>query len=578
MKTRQYKNTFPLGLVLFGLVLAIYKATFRAAEMGADWSVVFTLAGLDGFYIALFLMIGILHGVARVSVLRVMLWLLLVFMAFIYLVDSFVLLALDEHAPLFEIGRYAPELGVVLSFFDIKAYTAILLFLVSMFVVRRLTSGLKKASVVLLVIVFSFGSLAAAYAPQPLVRYAMLSPVGLLEGIKPQTPVSSYSTEQIDFYVSLEVESTIIPATKPDIILLVVESLSSINSKKISGRVVNLLTGFDELTEQGLLFPNFFANHQASEGGIIALLGGYPPMHFPTASPYMFDEFAIQPSVIADYRKQGYFTEFLTNSDLTFIGLNHYLDGLGFDRSRGRDDVAIMRVAPRVVQDAPSDALLYDEALETVRQLSATHQPFLLAIATTSTHLPYRHPEGGPDTPQAVWQWSLQELTAFYQQLSADGYFEHGILLITGDHRQMRPLSENETLSFGGSARARVPLLVIGNGYPAGVIDERLFQQSDLLRMLGRIQLPATRLSPQPIWVERYNRKFGRIELIDNLSVFDEADLGRHEYALKVVGDRIEWLGEKPAFARRAEIRIHTQRSLHQRIRTSTREQVIQKP
>lgn len=539
-----------------------------AIEMAAGWQTFLIFAGLDSFYISLLLLVGILHGYTRPVVLRAVFWLALIFMTFIYLVDSFVLLALDEHAPLFDVGRYSPELGVVLSFFDAMAYAAILLLLASMFVACAFSPAVKKTSfVLLLTALLSFG-LAAAYTPQSLARYAMLNPVDLLEGVRPQAPLSSYSAEQIQFYTGLERELVEIPASKPDIILLVIESLSSINSKKVSG-AGDLLTGFDRLAEQGVLFRNFFANHQASEGGVIALLGGYPPIHFPTASPYMFDEFAIQPSVTNEYRQQGYFVEFLTNSDLGFIGLNHYLDGLGLDRSRGRDEIDAMRTAPRIVQDAPSDALLYGEALQTVRRLSAGQQPFLLTIATTSTHLPYTHPEGGADSPEAVWEWSMAQLTKFYRQLSESGYFENGILLVTGDHRQMRPLTAVETARYGGSARARVPLLVIGKDYPAGNIDGRFFQQSDLLRMLGKIQQPETSLSPQPIWVERYNRKYGRIELIDSLSVFDEADLGRHEYRLKAPGNRIEWLGEKPDFARRVETRIHAQRSLHQRVRSS---------
>lgn len=544
-------------------------------EMASDWQTFLIFIGLDAFFIALVFLTGILTGFANPRILRAALWLVLVFMSFTYLVDSFVLLALDEHAPLFEIGRYSPELGVVLSFFDARAYGAILLLLVLMFFVCAFTPAMKKASFAALLSVLLFGGLAMAYAPQPLARYAMLNPVELLESIGPQPTFPSYTAGQTVFYTGLERDAVAIPASKPNIILLVIESLSSINSKKVSDGT-DLLAGFDKLTEEGLLFRNFFANHQASEGGVIALLGGYPPMHFPTATPYMFDEFAIQPSVTAEYQQQGYFTEFLTSSDLAFIGLNHYLDGLKLDRSRGRDEVDAMRLAPRVVQDAPSDALLYAEAMLTVQRLSSDHQPFLLVIATTSTHLPYSHPEQGPDTPQAVWQWSMQQLTKFYRQLSEDGYFENGVLLITGDHRQMRPLTEMETDRYGGSARARVPLLVIGKDYQRGVIDERFFQQSDLLRMVGKIQQPKTRLSPNPIWVERYNRKYGRIEFIDSLSVFDEADSGRHEYRLKMTGNRIEWLAEKPGFARQVELRIHAQRSLHQRIRSGTENQAVQ--
>jgi hypothetical protein len=239
------------------------------------------------------------------------------------------------------------------------------------------------------------------------------------------------------------------------------------------------------------------------------------------------------------------------------------------DRSRGRDEVDAMRNAPRVVQDAPPDTLLYREALFSLRQLRKKGQPFLLTMATTSTHLPYTHPEGGPDTPAAVWDWSMRQLVRFCAELSEMGFFDHGILLITGDHRQMRPVSDAETLRYGDSARARVPLLVIGKGFQGGRIDDRFFQQSDLLRMLGRINQPGLPLSPYPLWVERYNRKYGHIELIDSLAVFDEDDEGRHEYRLRVPGDRIEWTGRVPPFARKLELRIHAQRSMHQQKRQS---------
>lgn len=198
-------------------------------------------------------------------------------------------------------------------------------------------------------------------------------------------------------------------------LLVIVESLSSINSNKTSG-VGNLLDSFDELAEEGVLFQNFFADHQASEGGVIAFVGRLPTILFPSATPYMSDEFAIQSSVISEYQQKGYFTEFMTNSDLGFIGLNHFLDGLQLNRSRGRDEIASM-------QGAPSDALLYAEALATQRQYVNMQSPYLMVLATTSTHLPYTHPEGGPDTAAAVWKWSLRRLTGFYRNLQESDFF-----------------------------------------------------------------------------------------------------------------------------------------------------------
>ena len=563
MKTRAPQASYPFGLVLFALMLAIYKAVSLTATMDAGGHRFVMLLGLDSFYLSLLFLLALFHSYVQLKWLCTVAWLSLVLLVFYYLVDSFVLLALDEHAGLFEIGRYTPEWGVVLSFFDTSAYTAILLFLVSIFLFFKATPAVKRTAFGVLLCIFVLAGAAAVSAPRLLRTYAVLNPWDLLEGMEPGRSMAVYPGEEIEFYAGLRREKASIPVSRPDIILLIVESLSSINSEKISG-LPGFLDGFDKLSDEGVLFTNFFANHQASEGGLIALLGGFPPMHFPTATPYMFDEFAIQPSVIAQYRQQGYFAEFLTNADLAFIGLDHFLKGLGLDRSRGRDEVDSMRLAPRIVQDAPSDAYLYREALSTVRERMASEQPFLLTIATTSTHLPYRHPESGPDTPEAVWDWSMQQLQTFYSRLSESGYFENGLLLITGDHRHMRPLSETETGRYGDSARARVPLLVIGRAYPHGQIDNRFFQQSDLLRMLAKIDGEASRLSPHPIWVERYNRKYGRIELINNLSVFDEADQGHREYRLKVPGNQVEWQGEKPIFASRVETGIHSQRSLHQ--------------
>jgi phosphoglycerol transferase MdoB-like AlkP superfamily enzyme len=568
MSTKKKRKAFPIGLMLFVLALAIYKAAMLSVSMTLDWRSFLFLVGLDAFYLSILLLAGIFLGYAGSRPLRTALWLLLVFMTVTYLVDSFVLLALNEHAPLFDMGRYALEPRVVLSFFDIRAYTAIVLLLIAMRVKMVYDRETRKQSFIVLLVAVLTGIFCSAYAPLPLARYAMLSPMVIWDGATSREVSTDYSEEEIAFYATQDDEDVYIPESNPNIILLVVESLSSINSKRVSG-VDGFLDGFDVLTDEGLLFQNFFANHQASEGGLIALLGGYPPIHFPTATPYMFDEFANQPSIIAQYRHQGYFTEFLTNAQLEFIGLNRYLDGLGIHRSRGRDEVESMKNAPVIVQDAPSDVYLFDEAVKTVDQLSSGQQPFFLTIATTSTHLPYRHPEQGADTQEAVWEWSMQQVTRFYSQLSKMGYFKDGILLITGDHRQMRPLSETEIARYGDSARARVPLLVIGREYTAGGIDERFFQQSDLLRMLDKIKQSEASLSPQPVWVERYNRKYGRAELIDTLGVFDEADSGRHEYRLKAPGNRIEWIGEKPAFALRVETRIHVQRSQHQKFRAS---------
>jgi len=476
-------------MVLFALVLGLYKAGVLTGSMHAPWKSFYALWSLDFFYIALLLLVSIWSVRSKSNWGRRLSWLVLFLMGAFYLLDSLVVLALNEHANVFDIGRYVVEWDVVQSFFDSRTYLAIGLFFGSLFLSRPFSKLLQQVSLILLGLLWVLGVVAVFNAPEPLTRYAMLNPGSLFESYRHRVSVAKYSTRQIEFYSGLIKPPVTIPAAKPDIILVIVASLSAINSYKVSG-VGKLLDSFDELAGYGLLFSNFFANHQASEGGIISLLSGFPPMHFPTATPYMFDEFSSQAAVVGVYRDAGYYTSFLTNAELSFIGLDRYLAGIGIDDSRGRDEIEALRTAKRVVQGAPADDLLYGEALATLGRLTPKKRPILLVLATTSTHLPYTNPVKGPDTAEAVWAWSLQQLTNFYRQLKAVGYFEQGILVITGDHRQMRPLTAAETTRYGDSARARIPLLVIGKDYPQGVIDRRFFQQSDLLRDSGKMQDP----------------------------------------------------------------------------------------
>jgi hypothetical protein len=148
MSTADKAQRFPLGLVLFALALTVYKASVISVDSGSGWQVWAILTGLDLFYFSFLLFLAILFTVVRPRVLRIPIWVLQAFMTAIYLVDSFVLLALDDHADLFDIGRYALEDGVVLSFFDTPAYVAIASMLLSLFLFSDFTTRLKKMTVI----------------------------------------------------------------------------------------------------------------------------------------------------------------------------------------------------------------------------------------------------------------------------------------------------------------------------------------------------------------------------------------------------------------------------------------------
>ena len=232
MNLRTPQASYPFGLALFALLLALYKAAFLTSEMGADWYRFVIMLGLDAFFLALIFILSSLLGFVQLKWLRAIVWLALIFLTFYYLVDSFVLLALNEHASLFEIGRYAPEWGVVLSFFDKTAYMAILLLLISMFLFLKSTAAVNRFGFGFLVLTLLLAVLSTVSAPRALRAYAMLSPQDLLQGMTQHQVTASYSEQEIEFYAGLERKTVAIPASKPDIILLIIESLYPSIQKK----------------------------------------------------------------------------------------------------------------------------------------------------------------------------------------------------------------------------------------------------------------------------------------------------------------------------------------------------------
>ena len=222
MSSRLPQATYPLGLTLFALFLAAYKAVSLTIDMGADLSTFLSIVGLDALFLSILFLIALCQGYLGLRWLPVILMVGLFFLILLYLVDCFVLLALDEHANLFDVSRYAPEWAVVQSFFDFSAYLAILLLLIAFFVSSASTPTMKRAGLALVgAAVFATG-LSVASVPRPLQRYAMLSPHQLMDGLALHSEVTSYSDADMAFYASLKREAADIPVSRPDIILLVV--------------------------------------------------------------------------------------------------------------------------------------------------------------------------------------------------------------------------------------------------------------------------------------------------------------------------------------------------------------------
>jgi hypothetical protein len=486
--------------------------------------------------------------------------------ALVYAADTAVVVSVDHRLSLGALSRFWPEWRAVASFFG--AGPALAAALGAALLCVRIRAG-TRARVAFAAACGGYALVSVAFAPDPpraleayRFRIADLLPATVLADARDP---GRYAPDEVAFYRGQAPERAEVrlPVPGSDVILLMVESLSASDSLAVSG-LADRLAPLDRLAARGTLFTNFFANYLNTEGGLVAILHGVPPIPFPGGTRELYRSFGMQPSVVGRFAQLGYHTEFLTTANLRFLDKKHYLESLGFDVLRGLEEVPAFRAAPKFAFSAPSDRVLYQELLRRWDELAGLGRPVFLAVITVSSHLPYQDPLGRGDDEATVWDFVAGEIERLVVALEERGFFERGLLVVVGDHRKMTPLSERELARYGESARARVPLLLLGRGAPRGRVDERFFDQADLFRKLADALEPGGALTPHPIWVEDYSQQRRDVSTLNRIVIFDERDGGRRGFAVSLAGPELHWLAEAPAERLGLESRIHAQRAVHQ--------------
>ena len=93
---------------------------------------------------------------------------------------------------------------------------------------------------------------------------------------------------------------------------------------------------------------------------------------------------------------------------------------------------------------------------------------FFTFIMTTTTHGPYVVPKTREFDYHKTIQYFDESLWYFYKELLKRGFFENGMLVITGDHKAMLAYTNEEMNKYGLKGIARVPLVIVSKDLPKG--------------------------------------------------------------------------------------------------------------
>ncbi len=336
---------------------------------------------------------------------------------------------------------------------------------------------------------------------------------------------------------------------RPNLIVIAVESLSMYHSKLFSG-VDDDTPHLDEIARANAYFPDFIANGFTTDSGLIAMITGKPPI--PTLGRYQSAEAFAGfesprgglPEIV---HAHGYTAHFFTTGDLGFLDKSKWLKGLGFDSWEGAEQPYYHGWKRRHF-NAAEDKALYQRFLQWLDARQGDSAPWLAFVLTVSTHPPFVNPENESLDEAGAFRYADKQIGMLYDELVKRDFFRNGVLMISGDHRSMTPLSAPELARFGDSALARTPFVVatqlpIDRGEVAGK-----FQQADIAPSIDQLlgeracrtidQGAFLAQPPQPAQYIAHARGDRRNQI--------DIYFGDKQADIVLAGDQSNWVGPKP--------------------------------
>lgn len=274
-------------------------------------------------------------------------------------------------------------------------------------------------------------------------------------------------------------KDTILNTTKPNVILLIWESLSAKAVGVLDGEP-EVTTNFNAFSKEGILFTNFYGNGDRTDKGLAAILSGYYPQ--PTTSIIKMPHKTRKLPMLTKAMKQlGYDTSFYYGGDMNFGNMNTYLrngdidhivDGHIFDNEDWNS------------KWGAHDHIFLEHFMSELSSSQNDHPFFKIALTLTS-HEPYEFPDVykfGKKNDESLYKSSQaytdKAIGKFIQEAKTQPWWDNTLIIILSDHGH--PLPKHKGY-FNSPKKFHIPMLWLGGALAkTGIQVDNYSAQTDL--------------------------------------------------------------------------------------------------
>ncbi|MDR1699084.1 MAG: LTA synthase family protein [Prevotellaceae bacterium] len=267
---------------------------------------------------------------------------------------------------------------------------------------------------------------------------------------------------------------------RPNIILVMLESFSATAVEALSG-TPDVTPNLNRLSEEGILFTNFFANSVRTDRGINAILSAYPAqaktsiMKYPVKTDKM-------PHIGKSLRAEGYHLSFYYGGDGNFTNMRSYMKNACFERFISDTDFSKKDF---ISSWGVPDEMVFDRMME---DLEDPKQPFFNVLLTLTSHEPFAIPVAprfpGDDT-SSLYKSSIHYtdsvIGAFIDEAKTQPWWENTLIILVSDHAFG---DYPKDLVFYEPQRFHIPMLWLGGAVKQPMKCDVIGSQNDIVATL----------------------------------------------------------------------------------------------